>query len=271
MDTGSEIILVDNDSTDGSAIMVQARFPSVQLIKNHENLGFAGANNQALRRCLEGKREYALLLNPDTTVGEGALDSLIKFMGEHPECGAAGAKLLNADDSLQVSCAPFPSLVRELWRLFHLDKLYPLSRYPFSKWRVDTPQQVDSVQGAALMLRRETLEQVGLLDEDYFMYSEEVDLCHRIKSAGWEIYWVPDAEVVHYGGQSTRQVAREMFLELYRSKVLYFHKRHGLASAWVYKLILALSSLPRILLAPLSGNLKLAGNYSQLLLALPGM
>jgi len=264
----SIVYVVDNASSDGSVAMVRDRFPQVRLIESHKNLGFAGGNNLGIHTS---KGDYVFLLNPDSVVKAGAIEQLTWFMTVHPECGVAGAKLLNVDGSLQISCAPFPTLFREFWRLFHLDKLYPLSQYPLSKWGTDTPQTVDSVQGAAILLRREALAQVGLLDEDYFMYSEEVDLCQRIKQAGWEIYWVPEAEVLHYGGKSTEQVACEMFLELYRSKVLYFRKRHGVLQAMVYKLIVFLASLPRVMLAPFPGKRDLAGKYSQLMLALPGM
>lgn len=268
----SIIYVVDNASTDGSAAMLWERFPGVQLIASEKNLGFAGGNNLALRRLLaKAQTGPILLLNPDTVVRPGALEALAEFMAAQPGCGAAGARLLNPDGSLQVSCHPFPSLFRELWRLFHLDKLYPLSCYPPSKWETARPQAVDSVQGAALLLRREALTQAGLFDEAYFMYSEEVDLCRRIKAAGWEISWVPAAEVIHYGGQSTRQAERAMFLQLYRSKLIYFRLRHGPASARLYKGVLLLASLPRLLLFFVPGQRRLAGHYAHLLRSLPGM
>jgi N-acetylglucosaminyl-diphospho-decaprenol L-rhamnosyltransferase len=280
----SSVFVVDNASSDGSTQMLRERFPQVHLIENQENLGFARANNQALRQSPspfgrgvrgegqgEGQQDFVLLLNPDTLVHPGALEALTRFMLDHPHCGAAGARLLNPDGTPQISAYPFPTLLREFWRLFHLDARYPLSCYPPSRWKTDISQEVDSVQGAVLLLRQQTLDQVGLLDEDYFIFSEEVDLCQRIKSAGWEIYWLPGAEVIHYGGQSTRQVAPQMFLELYRGKVLYFRKRHNRLSAWVYKLILLLAALPRIALAPLPACRQLAGHYAQLVRALPGM
>jgi len=287
-----ETFVVDNASTDGSAAMVRECFPWVQLIENRGNVGFARANNQAIH---QSRGRYVLLLNPDTEVVPGALQTLVRFMDEHPDAGAAGARLLNPDGSLQPSCHPFPTLFREFWRLFHLDALHPLARYPMETWATDIARPVAVVQGAAMIIRREVLAQVGLLDEQYYIYSEEVDLCHRIRHApipstktnsssnnshqntSWRIYWVPQARVIHYGGQSTQQMPGPMFLRLYQGKILYFRKRHGPLAARLYKGILLLASLARLLLTPLAWlerppqrhrHLALAGRYGQLLKAL---
>jgi len=270
-----EVLVVDNASTDGSTAMVRARFPWVRLIENQENVGFARANNQAIR---ESQGHFVLLLNPDTEVKSGALKILVRFMDAHPQTGAVGPRLLNPDGTLQASCHPAPTLPGELWRLSHLDALWPYALYPMSEWALDTPRRVDVLQGACLLLRRSALDQVGLLDEDYFMYSEEVDLCHRLKQTSWSLYWVPEAQVVHYGGQSTQQVAAEMFLQLYQSKLLYFRKHYGWPAAQAYKLILAAAALARLSLSPLAWlervpqreqHLILAGQYLRLLKALP--
>ena len=271
----TEIFVVDNASTDGSAQMVPERFPQVHLIENRDNVGFARANNQVIR---ETTGRYVLLLNPDTEVQPGALETLLRFMDGSPEAGAAGARLLDSDGTLQPSCHPAPTLSREFWRLFHLDALWPYACYHMAGWDPNTAREVDVVQGACLILRREVLDQVGLLDEDYFIYSEEVDLCHRLRQHGWKVCWVPQAVVVHYGGQSTCQMAAAMFLRLYRGKVLYFRKRHGWLAAQVYKLILLAAALTRLLLSPLAWmerppqrqrHLALAGNYRRLVMALP--
>jgi len=270
-----EVWVVDNVSIDGSANMVRAHFPWVRLVENRENVGFGRANNQAIRKS-EGR--YVLLLNPDTEVKPGALETLVRFMEVHPQAGAAGPRLLNPDGVLQPSCHPSPTLPRELWRLFHLDKLWPYSLYPMTEWDLNLPRRVDVVQGACLLLRREALDQVGLFDEDYFIYSEEVDLCYRLGQAGWPLYWAPEAEVIHYGGQSTRQVAMDMFLRLYQGKLLYFRKHHGWLAAQLYKLILAAAALARLSLSPLAWlerspqrqrHLTLAGYYLQLLKVFP--
>lgn len=269
--------VVDNASTDDSPRMVRERFPQVHLVENRENVGFARANNLAIQRCI-GK--YVLLLNPDTLVASGALQALVDFLDKHPEAGAAGARILNPDGSLQISSHPQPSLSREFWRLFHLDALSPYAVYPLTKWETSQPQEVDVLMGACLLLRKEVLDQVGFLDEDYFIYSEEVDLCYRIQRAGWRIYWVPQAEVVHFGGQSTRQVPTEMFLNLYHSNIKYFRKHYGWSAAQIYKLILGVAALARLILAPFvifehssrrQKHITLVDRYWRLILALPRM
>lgn len=275
MSARAEIIVIDNASTDDSVAMLRARYPHVQLIVNAGNPGFAGANNQGLQRA-QGR--YSLLLNPDTLVQPGGLAWLLRFMDEQPQAGAAGAMLVNADGSLQPSCAPAPTLGRELWRLFHLDLLAAYGVYDMAGWPVDASRKVDVVQGAAMIVRRTAQEQVGSLDPGYFMYSEEVDWCTRIRAAGWDIYWVPAARIIHYGGQSSKQVADAMFLQLYRAKIQYFGKHGGQLAAVVYKTLLMLATLVRLALSPFAllepdpkrrRHLKLARQYSLLLRSLP--
>ncbi len=272
-----EIFVVDNASTDQSVTMVREQFPAVALLENDSNPGFATANNQALARS---SGRYCLLLNPDTYVLPDGLGALVRFMDAHAHVGAAGARLLNADGTLQFSCSPEPTLARETWRLFHLDEVRPLGVYAMSDWSTAAPRPVDVVQGAAMIVRAAVLAQVGPLDEGYFMYSEEVDWCTRIRRAGWQIFWVPDARIVHYGGQSARQVADAMFLQLYRGKVQYFHKHGGEAATGAYKLVLACATLARIAVGPLAlmeaepsrqRHLNLARQYRMLLRSLPSL
>lgn len=272
-----EVWVVDNASTDGSNELVRRRFPQVRLVENTDNLGFAGGNNQAIRASAG---RYVLLLNPDTEVKSGALETLVRFMEEQPQAGAAGSRLLNPDQTLQPSCYPLPTLSRELWRLFHLDAVRPYGTYRMADWSLDSPRAVDVIQGACLILRRTALDQVGLLDEDYFMYSEEVDLCFRLQKAGWQLHYVPRAKVVHYGGQSTQQVAAEMFLRLYQGKLIFFRKHRGWMAGQAYKLVLLAAAAARLLLSPLAWfespshrqqHLTLANNYWRLMMALPRM
>jgi N-acetylglucosaminyl-diphospho-decaprenol L-rhamnosyltransferase len=243
-----ETFVVDNVSSDDTVAHLRTHFPWVRLLENQANLGFAAANNQALARC-QGR--YVLLLNPDTRLMPAALRELVNFLEQTPTAGAAGSRLLNPDSTLQLSCYPEPTLRRELWRLFHLDRLHPYALYPVQQWPTNQPRRVDTVQGAALLVRRTVLDQVGFLDPDYFMYTEEVDLCTRIRRAGWQIFWVPTSAVIHYGGQSTRQAAAAMFLRLYESKIHYFRKHHGRLAAQGYKGVLVAASLTRLLLSPL--------------------
>jgi GT2 family glycosyltransferase len=245
----TEIIVIDNGSRDGSVEMVRSEFPESVVIENRRNVGFAAANNQGLRECTG---RYVLLLNPDTELKAGALKRMIDFMDAHPAVGAVGPRLVNPDGSLQESCYPAPTLFRELWRLLHFDLLHPIALYPMEKWSLDQPRKVETIQGACLLLRHETVAQVGILDEKFFVYTEEIDYCRRIALAGWKLLWVPTAVVIHHGGQATRQVAGKMFIQLYRSKLLYFRKHYGVLVGGLYKLILLAGILPRVVLAPLA-------------------
>jgi GT2 family glycosyltransferase len=195
-------------------------------------------------------------------------------METHPAAGASGSYYYNPDRSLQTSCYPFPTLAREAWRLFHLDRLKTYGVYDMEHWDASTPRSVDVLQGASLFLRRAALDQVGLFDPDYFMYTEEVDLCFRLQKAGWQLFWVPESGVIHLGGQSTRQAAQAMFIELYRSKHTFFRKQYGKASAGLYRFVLTLSALARLAAAPLaafqpeprrSQSRAVAANYRKLL------
>lgn len=272
-----EIWVVDNASSDDSVPFIQNHHPGVRLIANDRNLGFATANNQAIRKS---SGRYVLLLNSDTEVEAGALTLLVEHLDEHPDTGAVGSTLLNPDRSLQVSCYPFPTLSREFWRLFHLDSLHPYGVYDMSAWDTTSPREVEVIQGACLALRRSALDQTGLLDEDFFMYTEEVDLCYRLHRAGWRLIWVPAARVLHYGGQSTRQAAARMFLRLYESKLLFFRKNRGAIAAAAYKGILSAASLARLVALPIAAAFfperrgafrEISGNYKRLLAALPGL
>lgn len=270
-----ETIVIDNASTDGSVAMVREQFPWVKLVANQENSGFAKANNQGIALCTG---EYILLLNPDTKLHDFALQRLVIYLDDHPEAGAVGPYLENPDGTLQYSCYPTPSLRRECLRLLNPNRVGGHGAYPMHEWSAKQPRAVDVIQGACLMIPRKVFQQVGLLDESFFIYTEEVDLCTRIQQANWQLVWVPTARVVHYGGQSTRQVATQMFLQLYASKVTYFRKHRGPLVAWLYKLLLTLVSITRIVGVKVAGMRKesskphhesIAENYRQLLHAIP--
>lgn len=272
-----EVLVVDNASGDGSADMVRERFRQVRLIALEQNVGFALGNNEAIPLC---SGEYVLLLNPDTVVKPGALAALVSFLDKNRSAGGVGSRLLNPDGSLQTSCYPAPTLGREVWRLFHLDALIPVGVYRMERWPLDTPRPVDVLKGASLMFRRAVLAGVGFLDGRYFMYSEEVDLCYRVRQAGWQLYWEPRSQIIHYGGGSVKQAAADMFLQLYLGKLIYFRKHYGRFAGIVYKVIVAAASLMRLSLTPFvflqrpsrrKENLQLARHYGRLLAALPGM
>jgi len=241
-----EVFVVDNASADGSGSMVHERYPRVHLIQNAENRGFAAANNQAIALA-QGR--YVLLLNSDTVVTPGAFGTLVEFMDAHPRAGAVGPYLANADGSLQPSCYRVLTPWREFWRLLFLERLLRLATYPMQRWDRDHVREVEVLKGACLLLRAEALAQVGALDERYFVYTEEMDLCARLLCAGWHIYWEPKAQVVHFGEQSTKQVADAMYVQLYRSKVQFQRKMGGEWRALCFKTLLALAYLPRFLAA----------------------
>jgi GT2 family glycosyltransferase len=244
-----EVWVVDNASTDGTPQMLREDFPQVCLVENQQNIGFARANNHAIDYS---NSRYVLLLNPDTVVKPGALQKLVQYMDENPKTGAAGPRLLNPDETLQTSCYAAPTLRREFIRMFKFDRIWSDCCYRMECWDLDQPREVDIIQGACLMLRREALDRVGLLDETFFIYSEDFDLCYRLLKDGWDRVWLPDAEVIHYGGQSTGQVSAEMFLHLYQAKLMFMRKHYGWAAAPLYKLILLFSALPRLMLIPLA-------------------
>jgi GT2 family glycosyltransferase len=218
-----EILVVDNGSQDGSGSEVKKRFPFVRLIENDQNLGFARAVNQGLQKA---SGRYVLLLNPDTRVKNGAIERLMSFMDAHPKAGISGAQLLNSNGSKQNSIANFPSLATELLNKSLLRWLSP-GKFPGKEKDYPEPIEVDSVIGACMMVRREALDQVGLLDEDYFLFLEETDWCYRMKRAGWKIYYVPDAEVYHFQGKSAEKEKKRARVEYFRSRYHFFKKNKG--------------------------------------------
>lgn len=229
-----EVIVADNASTDGSVEMVRREFPAVRLFANEVNTGFAAGSNLAIRhstgRCI-------LLLNSDTVVMPGALAAMVKFLDSRPEAGVVGARLLNPDGTVQLSCRKFPSFSWDYIRTILLSKAYHHIRLlrgildPLV--HADGPdgrRSVDWVSGACLMARREVFDSVGLLDERFFMFCEEIDWCYRAKLAGWDIRYLPDACVIHYGGESSKQHRLKTYWALIKSTYHYFRKLRARAS-----------------------------------------
>ena len=218
-----EVIVVDNGSQDGSRQEVKKIFPFVRLVENERNLGFAKGVNQGLE-IASGR--YVLLLNPDTRMKQGAIERLMSFMDVHPDTGVAGAQLLNPDGSKQNSIANFPSLATELLNKSLLRRLFP-KWFPGKEKNYSEPVEVNSVIGACMMVRREALDQVGLLDEDYFLFLEETDWCYRMKKGGWKIFHVPQAEVFHLQGKSAEADKKRARVEYFRSRYHFFKKNRG--------------------------------------------
>jgi len=223
-----EVWVVDNASVDDSVPMVEKEFPWVHLIVNSENLGFTRANNQALRRA---RGRYLMLLNPDTRLVEDALARMLAFMEQNPTVGLLGPQLRYGDGSLQSSRRRFPTLAMALMESTLLEQWFPHNRWARAYRLEDEPsdhiQDVDWVTGACMLVRRQVLETVGLLDERFFMYSEELDWCRRIAQAGWRVVYFPQAIVVHYEGKSSDQAIAARHIHFEASKVFYFRKYHG--------------------------------------------
>jgi len=222
----SEVIVVDNASDDGSVELVREEFPEVRLIANSENLGFARANNQAIRLA---RGRYLALINPDTLVREDTFRTLVDFLEAHPEAGLVGCKVLNADGSLQLACRrSIPTPWVAFTKLSGLSSLFPrtrlFGRYNLTYLDPDQTTEVEAVSGSFMVFRREIIESVGLLDEDYFLYGEDLDWCYRIRKAGWKIYYVPATSIVHFKGQSSRKSGYDDLLLFYRAMLIFVRK-----------------------------------------------
>jgi N-acetylglucosaminyl-diphospho-decaprenol L-rhamnosyltransferase len=234
-----DIWVVDNASSDASAAMVQERFPRVKLIVNPENVGFARANNQAIR---ESVGEYVLLLNTDTIVQPDSLENMVAFLNKKPSAGIVGGCLLNSDHQPQRCFGTFPTILSETVFAWGLDSRLPFSFGLGSRRNASAEySETDWVLGAALMIRRSLLNRVGLLDESFFMFSEEVDLAYRAKKSGSKNFVLWTAPIIHLGNQSTRQIPARMKAELFRSKVLFFHKHYGARMAGLLGLVITTS------------------------------
>jgi GT2 family glycosyltransferase len=221
-----EIIVVDNASTDGSANMVAAEFPDVRLIGNAQNEQYACANNQAIRA---GSGSLVLLLNPDAHVLAGTIDTLLDFMDANPAAGACAPKLLHPDGRVQRSVRSFPAPGALLADILGLARMFPqsraLGRYRLTYWDYDSVREVDQPMASALMIRRRALQQVGLFDEQFPLFFNDVDLCYRLRKAAWRIYFLPAAHAIHHVGASTAQ-ARRTALRLSQEGLIRFYRKH---------------------------------------------
>jgi N-acetylglucosaminyl-diphospho-decaprenol L-rhamnosyltransferase len=228
-----EVCVVDNASNDGSADMVAAEFPRVRLLRA-ENRGYAAGNNQGLRAYGFGSESpaarYALLLNPDTVLSPLVLADMLAFLDAHPQAGVAGPRLVREDGSLDKACRRgFPTPEVAFYRLSGLSSLFPKSRR-FGRYNVtylspDITTEVDSVVGACMLIRGQVLSDIGLLDEQYFMYAEDLDLCYRAKERGWQVWYNAAVTVLHYKGKSSRQRSTFANAQFYKTMRL-FHDKH---------------------------------------------
>ncbi|ANY74144.1 glycosyl transferase family 2 [Paenibacillus ihbetae] len=222
-----EVIVIDNDSKDDSVQAIRQEFPLVRLIENTENTGFAIANNQGMAAA-QGR--YVLLLNSDTVIQRDTLQTMVAFMDRNPITGASGCKIILPDGSLDKACKRgFPTPSASFYYAFGLSKLFPneprFNQYQLGYLDPDQEYPVDCLVGAFMLVRRETIEQVGGLDETFFMYGEDIDWCYRIKQAGWGIHYYPRTTIVHYKGGSARRRPFKIIYEFHRAMIL-FHRKH---------------------------------------------
>lgn len=227
-----EVVVVDNASEDGSVEMICSDFPQAILIKNTVNKGFAAANNQGMAVT---KGRYTLLLNSDTLVLDNAIAKSIAFADQHPEAAVVGCRVLNLDKTLQPTCFMFPSLLNMVLSSIYLYKLYPRSRFfgreKMTWWDRSDIREVDVVTGCFMLVRKEAIDQVGMMDEDFFMYGEETDWCYRFRQAGWQRLYAPVAQIIHLGGQSSAKVRGEMLVQLRVSIIKFMKKHYGYLSS----------------------------------------
>ncbi|MBN8702597.1 MAG: glycosyltransferase [Bacteroidetes bacterium] len=239
----SEIFVVDNNSVDESVQMVREKFPQVKLIANKENTGFSKANNQAIK---ESKGKYVLLLNPDTVVEEDTFSKTIQFMNEHPDAGALGVKMIDGKGNfLPESKRGLPTPSVAFYKIFGLSKLFPRSkkfgRYHLGFLDTDKINEVEILAGAFMLMRKETLDKVGLLDETFFMYGEDIDLSYRIILGGYKNYYYPETRIIHYKGESTKKSSINYVFVFYNAMIIFAKKHFSSDNAKLFSLLINLA------------------------------
>jgi GT2 family glycosyltransferase len=230
---GFEIFVVDNNSGDGSVEMLRHDFPTVLTIANRDNVGFGRACNQVIP---DATGEYVLLLNPDTVVMDRAISKMADHLDTHPECGAVGPRMCNPDGTLQLACRrSFPDPAAAFYRLTYLSRIFPnnprFARYNLTHADPNQELDVDALSGACMMLRNSTIKQIGLLDEDIFMYGEDIDWCWRVKEAGLAVRYIPDAVIYHYHGASSRFRRVGATINLHKGMEV-FYRKHLAPKYW---------------------------------------
>lgn len=239
-----EVIVVDNASSDGSAEMVRDAFDGVILIENKQNIGFGAANNVGIKKS---RGKYILILNPDTIIFPDSLQKLVTFLERNSKAGAVGPKILNPDNSIQFECArDFPTPLTEFFVLSTLYKRFPKStifgKYLMSYWDHNDEREVNLLSGSCALIRKEVFEEVGLFDENFFMYTEETDLFYRIKRHGWKVYFLPSAQIIHLWGKSTEQLPYKMAVEARKTMELFFKKHYGLRAVFAHRVAVICAS-----------------------------
>jgi GT2 family glycosyltransferase len=230
-----EIIVVDNASSDGTSEMIRRNYPDVVFLESGANLGFARGNNLALA-VTHGK--YIFLINPDVVVVSDCFRSMLQYLEEHREVGMMGPQIVGSDGGIQRSCMREPTLWNQLCRALALDRFATRSRtfagYLMGDFQHDAIREVEILNGCFWLVRREALQQVGPLDDRFWMYGEDLDWCRRFRAAGWKIVFFPEAQTVHYGGGSSKQASLFCYVQMQRADLQYWRKYHGLLSCWCY-------------------------------------
>ncbi len=245
-----EIVVIDSGSYDGCGEMLRQHFPQVRFIQSDRNLGFAKANNAAF---LQSSGRYLLFLNPDTELGIPAVNIMYDYMQNLPNAGAVGCKLLNADRTVQTSCIQsFPTIVNQFLDSDFLRKMWPKSALwgnaPLFSAQMK-PEEVEAIAGAFIMVKRSIFEQVGFFSEDYFMYAEDMDLCYKIRQAGYTNYYIPNASAIHFGGGSTEKEPSDFSVVMMRESVWRFmNKTRGKMYGLAYRVSILISAIGRLLL-----------------------
>jgi len=246
-----EIFVVDNNSIDESVELVKTKFPEVKLIENKTNLGFSKANNQAIR---EAKGKYILLLNPDTVVAEDTFEKVISFMDNHADAGGLGVKMLDGKGNfLPESKRGLPTPLVAFYKIFGLSKLFPKSK-TFGKYHLgfmdkDKTHEVDVLSGAFMLLRKETLDKIGFLDEDFFMYGEDIDLSYRVIKGGYKNYYFSDTSIIHYKGESTKKSSVNYVFVFYNAMIIFANKHFSQSNAQLFSFFINLAIYIRAAMA----------------------
>ncbi|WP_456440012.1 glycosyltransferase, partial [Caldithrix abyssi] len=258
-DISSEVIVVDNASVDDSVQMVRRRFPEVILIENKENVGFSAANNQGLEIA---RGRFIVLLNPDTIVQEDTFSKLLDFFERTPEASAATCKIINPDGTFSIDCRhSIPTPLTAFWKVTGLSRLFPKSkifgRYNLTYLDENDTYQVEAISGSFMMMRREIVQKVGKLDEDFFMYCEDIDYCYRINQAGGKIFYVPDSQIIHYKGESTKKYNLDYVITFNKSLYKFYKKHYQKRYVYPFKWLIVLGTILRGIMIFIKNNLEL--------------
>ena len=254
-----EVFVVDNNSVDGSVGLLKSKFPQITLIENKVNTGFSVANNQAIKLA---KGEYILLLNPDTVVQEDTFLKTIAFMDEHPLAGGLGVKMLDGQGNFAPESKrglPTPSVA--FYKMFGLSKLFPRSKkfgvYHLSYLPENAINEMDVISGAFMLMRKSVLDKIGLLDETFFMYGEDIDLSYRITQAGYKNYYFPLTQIIHYKGESTKRSSLNYVVIFYRAMAIFSKKHFGGSHAFWFNFLINIAIVLKAGVALLSRFLRL--------------